>query len=200
MLILTTSLISVKLHYMISASDVKKGIVLKTDNTLYTVVNFQRVQPGKGGAFVKMKLKNLTTGFNIEKTYRVEEKLEDVRIENRKAQFLYKADNLYTFMDTENYEQYTLSESDIGDTKLYLKEQMQIEIEFYENKPIAVFTPIFVELAVTKTEPGMKGDTVSSTMKPATLQSGATILVPLFINIGDVIKVDTRDNSYVERL
>ena len=184
---------------MIACSEVKKGVVLKIDNVLYTVIEFQRIQPGKGGAFVRMKLKNIMTGLNVEKSYRTEEKLEDVYIEGRKAQFLYHADNIYTFMDTNNYEQYTLSESDVGDAKQYLKEQMIIEMEFYEGKPIIIITPTFVQLAIAKTEPGMKGDTVSSTMKPATLETGATVLVPLFINIGDVIKVDTRDNSYVER-
>jgi len=185
---------------MILTNDIHKGVVLKLDGQLFLVTEFQHVNPGKGGAFVRTKLKNLTTNLVLEKTFRSSEKFEDVQIERRKVQFLYDADGFFTFMDNETYEQYSLPEEEIGNAKDYLQENMTAELEIYDEKPINLNMPNFVEMEIVHTEPGLKGDSVSNTMKPAEIETGATVMVPLFVNIGDKIKIDTRNNSYVERV
>lgn len=185
---------------MIDANDLRYGIVIKNENKLYLVIETQHVKPGKGPAYVKAKLKNFLEGNVIEKTFRSNEKIEDVYIERRNMQFLYKSGNEYTFMDNKTYEQITLTEEMIGDASKFLKEGMNVDIQFYNENPISVVLPTFVELKVVSTEPGVKGDTVSSPTKPATLETGVTVMVPLFINEGDIIKIDTRTNTYIERV
>ncbi len=185
---------------MIAANSLKNGNVIKVDDEFFTVVGLQHVKPGKGPAYMKVKLKNLIKGTVIEKTFRSTEKVEDVYIERKPMQYLYNNGDEYVFMDQENYEQISLSADYIGDSANLLKEGEILEVQFFQDKPISVIMPTFVELKVTHTDPGVKGDTVSGAMKPATLETGITINVPLFINEGDVIKVDTRENTYVERV
>ena len=166
---------------------------------MYTVVEFLHVKPGKGGAFIRTKLKSLTKGSVVEKTFRSGEKLGRPDLEEKKMQFLYSSDDQYCFMDAETYEQTFLTEEQLGSSRDYLKENTTIAVLMHNNKPIAVELPTFVALAINKTEPGEKGDTVSGGTKAATLETGAVIQVPLFLNEGDVVKVDTRTGTYVER-
>ena len=184
---------------MISANDLKNGVVIKVDNELYTVIGFQHTKPGKGPAYMKMKLKHLTKANVTEKTFRALEKVENIYVERKTMQYLYKSDNEYIFMDKQDYEQITISGDYLDDSEQLMKEGMDIEVQLYQGKLIAVVLPTFVELKVIETEPGVKGDTVTGAMKPAKLETGLNIRVPLFINEGDVIKVDTRDHSYNER-
>ena len=185
---------------MILVNEIHKGVVLKIEDELFLVVEFQHVNPGKGGAFVRTKLKNLATGAVIEKTFRSGDKVEDAEIDERKATFLYHDNQTYTFMDTENYEQYILSKEEVGESSQWLKENMEVKIELYNNKPISLIMPNFVELKVTHTEPGVKGDTVSGATKPAIVETGARVMVPLFVEQEDIIKVDTRTGEYIERV
>jgi elongation factor P len=183
---------------VISTSDFKNGMTILYEGQLYRILYFQHVKPGKGGAFVRTKLKDLNTGAIIDKTFRAGEKMEQAILETRKMQYLYK-DEHYNFMDTETYEQIHLNEELLEDQKDYLMENMELFVVFYKGKPISVELPITIESKVIKTEPGVKGDTVSSSFKPAVIETGAKIMVPLFINTGDVIKVDTRTGEYITR-
>ncbi len=183
---------------MISSNDFKNGITIEYEGELLEVIYFQHVKPGKGGAFVRTKLKNLLTGAIFEKTFRGE-KLDQAILETRKMQYLYK-DELYNFMDNSSYEQVSLDEKQIGDKKYYLKENMEVTMVFYKGNPISVDLPTFIEAKVTATEPGIKGDTVSSSFKPAEIETGAKVLVPLFIENGDLIRVDTRSGEYITRV
>ena len=158
------------------------------------------MKPGKGGAFIRTKLKSLVKGSVVEKTFRSGEKLGKPDLEEKKMQFLYSSDDQYCFMDAETYEQTFLTEEQLGSSRDYLKENTTIAVLMHNNNPIAVELPTFVELAINKTEPGEKGDTVSGGTKAATLDTGAVIQVPLFLNEGDVVKVDTRTGAYVERV
>ena len=182
---------------MISKVILKWNVILY-EGQLYRILYFQHVKPGKGGAFVRTKLKDLNTGAIIDKTFRAGEKMEQAILETRKMQYLYK-DEHYNFMDTETYEQIHLNEELLEDQKDYLMENMELFVVFYKGKPISVELPITIESKVIKTEPGVKGDTVSSSFKPAVIETGAKIMVPLFINTGDVIKVDTRTGEYITR-
>jgi len=184
---------------MISTSDFKNGMTILYDNQLYRILYFQHVKPGKGGAFVRTKLKDLNTGATIDKTFRAGEKMEQAILETKKMQYLYK-DRFYNFMDTKTYEQVQLSEKLLEEQKDYLLENMEIMLVFYKSRPISIELPIAIETKVVKTEPGLKGDTVSSSFKPAEIETGAKIMVPLFIDNGDVIKVDTRTGSYITRV
>jgi len=184
---------------MISTSDFKNGMTIVYDSQLCKILYFQHVKPGKGGAFVRTKLKDLNTGTIIDKTFRAGEKMEQAILETKKMQYLYK-DQHYNFMDTRTYEQIQLSEKIIEDQKDYLLENMEIAVIFYKGKPISVDLPITIETKVVKTEPGIKGDTVSSNFKPAVIETGAKVMVPLFINTGDVIKIDTRNGEYLTRV
>jgi elongation factor P len=184
---------------MISTNDFKNGMAIEYDGELLEVIYFQHVKPGKGGAFVRTKLKNLLTGAIFEKTFRAGEKVEQAILETKKVQFLYK-DEHYIFMDTSTYEQYSLDEQQIGDKKYYLQENMELTVVFYKGKAISIELPTFIEAKVVKTEPGVKGDTVSSSFKPAEIETGAKVQVPLFIEIGDVIRVDTRTGEYITRV
>ncbi|MDX1628609.1 MAG: elongation factor P [Fulvivirga sp.] len=186
---------------MATTADFKNGLCLEYNNDLYTIVEFQHVKPGKGPAFVRTKLKSLTTGKVIENTFTAGHKVTTARIERRAHQYLYKDDLGYHFMDSENFEQVAIQEELIENPGL-LKEGQQVEILFHaeEEKVIGCELPPFVEMEITYTEPGIKGDTATNATKPATVETGAEIQVPLFINEGDKIKVDTRTNAYVERV
>ncbi len=184
---------------MISTSDFKNGMTITYGNQLYRILYFQHVKPGKGGAFVRTKLKDLSTGAIIDKTFRAGEKMEQAILETRKMQYLYK-DQYYNFMDVKTYEQIQLSENVLEDQKDYLMENMELTVIFYKGKPISIELPINIEAEITKTEPGVKGDTVSSSFKPAEIETGAKVMVPLFINVGDVIRIDTRTGEYITRV
>lgn len=185
---------------MISAGDFRKGITVEMDGSVYVIVDFQHVKPGKGAAFVRTRLKNVITGGVIEKTFNPTEKLENAHIETKEMQYLYNDGDLYYFMDTETFEQIPLNHSQVEDAIMYVKENSNVTIKFYKGEAFSVDPPNFVELEVTETEPGFKGDTATGGSKPATLETGAQIQVPLFVNIGDVIRVDTRTNEYMERV
>ncbi len=185
---------------MAQASQIRNGMVLNMDNNLWQVVEFQHVQPGKGGAFVRTKIKNLQTGRVIERTFRADEKVNDVRVETKEMQYLYRDGDLFYFMDNETYEQVAIGNDLVGDAQNYLKEGETVEILFHGTDAVGIELPFFVELQVVETEPGIKGDTVSGATKPAKLETGATVQVPLFIEEGDVLKIDTRTGTYVERV
>jgi elongation factor P len=177
----------------------RPGVKVEVDGVPFVVTDFQWVKPGKGGAFMRTKLRNMRTGAIIERTFRTEEKLPPANLEERKAQFLYRSGDELHFMDTETYEQFFLLEGQVGEVRKYLKEEMVATIHSHRGSPLLVEVPTFVELAVADTEPGVRGDTASGGSKPATLETGAVIQVPLFINIGDRLRVDTRTGTYVER-
>ena len=183
----------------VSTNDLKNGMSLDLPEGLFSVVEFQHVKPGKGGAFVRTKLKNVRSGAVIERTYRADEKLEQAIIDKRDMQFLYRDGSDYVFMDTTNYEQMQAAPDTLGDARNYLKEGDAVNLQMYNNELVGVELPAAVELTVTETEPGMQGDRVSGARKPATLQTGHVVQVPLFVNIGDVIKVDTRSGEYLTR-
>ena len=183
----------------VSTNDLKNGMSLDLPEGLFSVVEFQHVKPGKGGAFVRTKLKNVRSGAVIERTYRADEKLEQAIIDKRDMQFLYRDGTDYVFMDTTSYEQLQVPPDALGEAPQYLKEGDAANVQMYNNEIVGVELPAAVELTVTETEPGMQGDRVSGARKPATLQTGHTVQVPLFVNIGDVIKVDTRSGEYLTR-
>ncbi|RMG59678.1 MAG: elongation factor P [Deltaproteobacteria bacterium] len=185
---------------MYSTSDFRKGLKIEFDGEPYIIVDFLHVKPGKGGAFVRTKLKNLKTGAVIDHTFRSGEKVGVPDLEEKEMQYMYEMNEEYYFMDTSTYEQIFLTAAQVGDARKFLKEGLVTKILFFKGEPIGVELPIFVELKIVKTEPGIKGDTVSGGSKPAELESGAVIQVPLFLNEGDVIKVDTRTGEYIERV
>lgn len=185
---------------MVSTSEFRNGLVMLLEGDLYTIVEFQHVKPGKGGAFVRTRIKNIKTGRVLDKTFRSGDKVEDVRLETKTFQFLYKSDQDYAFMDTSSYDQITLSAEVVGDGHVYMKENLEVEVVYHGDTAIGVNIPNFVDLKIVKTDPGLKGDTVSGATKPATLESGAIVQVPLFLSEGTVIKVDTRTGIYVERV
>lgn len=185
---------------MADTSDFRNGLIIKFKNDLYTIVEFQHVKPGKGGAFVRTTLKNLRTGRVLDNTFRSGERIEIVRVERKKFQYLYRKGDFLVCMDKETYEQINVPFELIGDGVDYLKESEEIEILFNKDEIISVEIPIFVYLKVTQTEPGFRGDTATGASKPAELETGVSINVPLFINEGDVLKVDTRTGEYVERV
>ncbi|MDE2059088.1 MAG: elongation factor P [candidate division NC10 bacterium] len=184
---------------MISGGDLRPGVKVELDGSPFVVTDFQWVKPGKGGAFMRTKLKNMKTGAIIDRTFRTEEKLPKAEVEDRKVQFLYHDGDVYHFMDTESFDQFTMNEKQLGEASGFLKEEMIISVLNHRGEPIGVVLPTFVELRVVQTDPGFRGDTASGGSKPATLETGATIQVPLFINVGDLLRVDTRFGSYVER-
>jgi elongation factor P len=183
----------------VSTNDLKNGMSLDLPEGLFSVVEFQHVKPGKGGAFVRTKLKNVRSGAVIERTYRADEKLEQAIIDKRDMQFLYRDGADYVFMDTTSYDQMQVPPDALGEAPQYLKEGDAANVQMYNGEIVGVELPAAVELTVTETEPGMQGDRVSGARKPATLQTGHTVQVPLFVNIGDVIKVDTRSGEYLTR-
>lgn len=185
---------------MISTNEFHTGITIEVDGEIYSVVEFQHVKPGKGSAFVRSKLKNLRTGSVLERTFNAGEKLPRAHVDRREMQYLYNTGEEYVFMDTETFDQLTLQVGEIGDKVKYLKENMSIWALFYGGSPFGVEFPNFVELKVVETEPGVKGDTAAGGTKPAKLETGALVKVPLFVNEGDIIKVDTRTDQYIERV
>lgn len=185
---------------MITTADFRNGITLDLDGTLYTLVYFQHVKPGKGGAFVRTRLKNLKTGAVIEKTFRAGERVELAILDKRRMQYLYRDGTNYLFMDLDTYEQLPISEEEVGETAKYLVEGVTVEVPLYEGKPVGVEPPVFVDMEVVETAPGVKGDTASGGSKPATLETGLVINVPFFIEVGNRVRVDTRSGEYVERV
>jgi len=184
---------------MITSGELRKGITIELDGTLYQVLDYQHIKMGRGSAQVRLKLRDIQGGHTIERTFQASEKFTRARLDFRKMQYLYNDGNLYYFMDEENFEQIPLTANQIGDVINYLKEGMSLEVSSYKGELIGVELPIAVELQVVETGPGFKGDTATAGTKPAELETGITIQVPLFINTGDVIRVDTRTGSYLER-
>lgn len=185
---------------MASTADFKNGLVLAIDGQLWQITEFQHVKPGKGPAFVRTKLKNVVSGKVVDKTYNAGVKVETATVDRRDATYLYRDGNDFVFMDSEDYEQNPLSEALVGDSANYLLESMPVQIAFHNGVPLYLELPVSVELEVTHTEPGLQGDRSSAGTKPATMETGAQINVPLFINTGDKLKVDTRDGSYLGRV
>ncbi len=183
-----------------TAGDLRNGTTFELEGNVYRVVEFQHVKPGKGSAFVRTKLKNVINGSVIEKTFNPSEKFQGAEIEKREMQYLYADGDLYYFMDNETYEQMPLNKEQLGDSLKYLKENMNCKILSYKGNVFSIEPPMFVELTVTYTEPGFAGNTATTSGKPATLENGLEINVPMFINIGDVIKIDTRTGEYLERI
>ncbi len=184
---------------MINVNDFKTGMTIKYEGNLYTVIEFQHVKPGKGAAFVKTKLKNLRTGSTIEITFNSSVKVEPARIEKKPMQFLYSTGDDYTFMNMNDYSQVELNKSLLGDDVKFLKENLDVDIAFYEGEMLGLYLPDKIEMVVTHTEPGVKGNTTSSAMKDAELETGYTIKVPLFVNEGESVIISTKDGKYVSR-
>ena len=185
---------------MISTTEFRSGEALVIDGQLWVIVEFQHVKPGKGGAFVRTKLRRLRDGGVIERTFRAGEKFQEAYIEKRSLQYLYRTAEAFHLMDTKSYEEVQIPAEMIGQSAGFLKENMELEGQFHDGKMIGIQPPMFVEVHVQSTEPGVRGDTSKGGMKPATLETGATIQVPLFVETGDLIRVDTRNSSYVSRV
>jgi len=185
---------------MADTSDFRNGMIMSMDGEYWIIVEFQHVKPGKGGAFVRTKIKNLLTGQVKDKTFRAGERVTEVRVVRRIYQYLYNADGLYYMMDKENYEQIPIPEKMVEDEKDYLKENIDVTVLMEGDTPLLVELPNFVELTVTETEPGFKGDTAQGGSKPAKLETGVVVNLPLFIEIGDVVRIDTRTGRYLNRV
>jgi elongation factor P len=185
---------------VISTADFRNGVRLALDGEPYYIVEFQHVKPGKGGAFVRTKLKSYKTGNLLDRTFRSGERFEEPDLEEREMQFLYAAGNTYTFMDTDSFEQFTYEKKQLGENADLLKEDMVAKILVHEHQPIAVELPIFIELKVVDADPGVRGDTASGGNKPAVVETGAVIKVPLYLEVGETIRIDTRTREYVERV
>lgn len=185
---------------MISAGDFKNGITLDMDGQVFQIVEFQHVKPGKGAAFVRTKLKNVMTGGVVETTFRPTEKFPTAHIDRVEMQYLYADGDMFNFMNTENYEQISLNAETVGDALKFVKENDMVKICSYNGKVFSVEAPLFVELEVTDTEPGVAGNTATNATKPATVETGAQVTVPLFVNIGDKLKIDTRTGEYLQRV
>ncbi len=183
-----------------SAGDFRNGTTFEMEGNVFRVVEFQHVKPGKGSAFVRTKLKNVITGATLEKTFNPSDKYPAAEIDKKAMQYLYADGDLYYFMDNETYDQMTLNKDTLGDCLKYLKENMEVTILSYKGNVFAVEPPTFVELEVTYTEPGFAGNTTTTSGKPATLETGLELQVPMFVNIGDVLKIDTRTCEYMERV
>ena len=180
---------------MITAGDFRKGVTIEWEGGVWTIVDFQHVKPGKGAAFVRTKLKNIVTGAVIERTFNPTDKFPKAMIETKEMQYLYADGDMYYFMDTETYDQLALTHEQVADAIPFVKENTNVTVRFFKGAPFSVAAPNFVELAVVNTEPGFKGDTAANTTKPATLETGITLQVPLFIENGDVLKIDTREGG-----
>ena len=184
---------------MITAGDFKKGITVEWDGGVWNIVDFQHVKPGKGAAFVRTKIKNVMTGAVVERSFNPTDKMPKAIIETKEMQYVYNDGDLYYFMDVETYDQIPLSADKVEDAIPFVKEGTNVTMRFFQGAPFSVEAPNFVVLQVTDTEPGFKGDTASNTYKPATLETGYSLQVPLFINTGDMIRIDTRSGEYMER-
>lgn len=185
---------------MISAGDFRNGITIEFEGNVYQIVEFQHVKPGKGAAFVRTKLKNIINGGVVEKTFRPTEKCPQARIDRKDMQYLYSDGDLFNFMDTETYDQIALNSETVGDTLKFVKENDMVKICSYNGNVFAIEPPLFVELTITETEPGFKGDTATGATKPAIVETGAKVMVPLFVEQGEVIKIDTRTGEYLSRV
>lgn len=185
---------------MISAGDFRNGITLEIEGNVYQIMEFQHVKPGKGAAFVRTKIKNIMNGGVVERTFRPTEKFPAARIDRVEMQYLYADGDLFHFMNTDNYEQVALNEDTIGDALKFVKENEMVKVCSYNGNVFSVEPPLFVELQITDTEPGFKGDTAQGATKPAVVETGATVYVPLFVDQGDVIKIDTRSGEYLSRV
>ena len=185
---------------MISAGDFRNGITLEMEGSVYQIIEFQHVKPGKGAAFVRTKLKNIISGGVVEKTFRPTEKFPQARIDRVDMQYLYSDGDLYYFMNTETYDQIALNDETIGDALKFVKENEMVKVCSHNGNVFAVEPPLFVELEVTDTEPGFKCDTATGATKPATVETGATVQVPLFVETGDKLKIDTRTGEYLSRV
>jgi elongation factor P len=183
----------------VSTAEFKKGLKIQFDGEPYSIVDFQHVKPGKGGAFVRTKLKHMKLGRVIDNTFRAGEKVELVDFDEKRMQYLYR-DERYHFMDLDTYDQISLSAEEVGEARDFLKENTEVEILFINDSPVTVELPNFIELQIARTDPGIRGDTASGGSKPATLETGAVVQVPLFLNPGDVVKVDTRSGEYLGRV
>ena len=185
---------------MISAGDFRNGVTLEMDNNIYQIIEFQHVKPGQGAAFVRTKLKNIISGGVVEKTFRPTEKFPTAHIDRVDMQYLYNDGDLFYFMNTENYEQIALNKEAVGDALKFVKDNEMVKICSHKGNVFSVEPPLFVELEVTDTEPGFKGDTATGATKPATVETGAMVYVPLFVETGDVLKIDTRTGEYLSRV
>ena len=185
---------------MVSAGDFRNGVTLEMDGNIYQIIEFQHVKPGKGAAFVRTKLKNIINGGVVEKTFRPTEKFPTARIDRVEMQYLYNDGDLYYFMNTENYDQIALNNETIGEALKFVKENEMVKVCSHNGNVFAVEAPLFVELEVTETEPGFKGDTATGATKPATVETGAVVYVPLFVETGDKLKIDTRTGEYLSRV
>jgi elongation factor P len=185
---------------LIDTSDFRTGLTILMENDIYQIVDFQHVKPGKGGAFVRSRLRNLRTGNTLEKTWRAGEKMEQAILERKKMNFLYNQGGEYVFMDMESYDQVEIPAAALGSSVKYLKDNTEVEVCTHKGNVIGVDLPSFMELEVVETDPGLKGDTASGGSKPAKVETGAVVNVPLFVNIGDKIRVDTRTDTYLERV
>jgi elongation factor P len=185
---------------MLSAGDFKNGLTIEYEGNIYQIIEFQHVKPGKGAAFVRTKLKNIISGGVVEKTFRPTEKFEDAHIDRNDMQYLYNDGDLYYFMDVNTYEQIALNKEQIGDSLKFVKDNEMVKICSHKGNVFAIEPPLFVELKITETEPGFKGDTATGATKPATVETGAVVYVPLFVNQEDTIKIDTRTGEYLSRV
>ncbi|MDA8211029.1 MAG: elongation factor P [Clostridia bacterium] len=184
---------------MISSNDFRTGMTIELDGDVFSIVDFQHVKPGKGSAFVRTKLKNVKTGGVVEKTFNAGEKVPRAHVDRREMQYLYNDGEAFNFMDTESFEQFTLTKEQLGDGVKYLKDNMNIGVMTFQGKTIGIDLPNFVELKVIDTPPGIKGDTASGGTKPATVETGAVVQVPFFVEVGDVLQIDTRTGAYLKR-
>lgn len=184
----------------VSTTEFRNGLKIEIDGEPYIIVEFQHVKPGKGGAFVRTKMKSLKSGNVIDRTFRSGEKVDVPELEEKTMQYLYAADKDRVLMDTTSYEQISMSEKQLGDSVNYLKENMEIKVLYFKGQPINIDIPMFVELKIARTDPGVRGDTASGGSKPATLETGAVVKVPFYLNEGDVVKVDTRSGIFIERV
>ena len=184
----------------VDTSQFRNGLKIEIDGEPFTMTYFQHVKPGKGGAFVRTKIKNLRTGRSLDKTFRSGEKVDEADVEDKRMQFLYMDGEQLVFMDTDSYDQIPFSAEQVGDARKYLLETLEVDVLFWRGKPINIELPSFIEAVVSQTDPGIKGDTASGSTKPATIESGAVVQVPLFIKEGEKIRVDTRTGAYVERV
>lgn len=184
----------------VDTSEFRKGLKIELEGEPFVIVDFQHVKPGKGSAFVRTRLKSLATGNVLEKTFRSGDKVDLPDLEEKTMQYLYREGDTFHFMDQNTYEQITLDREHLGEAALYLKEELVVRVLFHNGAPLGVELPTFVELKVVETKPGVRGDTATGGTKPATLEGGAVVQVPLFVDEGEIIKVDTRDGSYVERV
>ena len=184
---------------VIGASEIRPGKAIELDGELFNVIEYNHNKTGRNGAVIKVKVRNMSTGSTTEKLFRPGEKVQDAHIEARRMQYLYKDDNQYTFMDLQNFEQITVDSANLGEAVNFIIENNEVDLQFYKEKVVGVYLPFNVTLKVIKTEPVLKGDTVTNVTKPATLETGLVVQVPIFVNEGSLIKVDTREHCYIER-